>query len=126
MKIKLTTNDAPKIIASLKAKSLKGKVQVEGKVVYDAEHAIFVHEDLEAEHPNGGQAKYLEQPAREYHRKYMDIVTSSIKNKNGLEEGVQRALNALLEDSLPLVPVDTGELYESGHVEMGEVTKVQA
>ena len=31
------------------------------EVVYDADYAIYVHEDIDAKHPNGGQAKYLEE-----------------------------------------------------------------
>lgn len=31
------------------------------EIVYGADYAIYVHEDLDARHPNGGQAKYLEE-----------------------------------------------------------------
>lgn len=119
MKVKLESKDAEKVLASFKAKSLKGRVQVTGNVVYDAPHAVYVHEDLEAYHEEG-QAKYLEQPAREMQQELMDTVTRSIKAKNGLEEGVERALKKLLAASQELVPVDTGELRDSGHVEMEE------
>lgn len=43
-------------------KSTGKVVQVEDgfEVRYDADYAIYVHENLEAQHPNGGQAKFLE------------------------------------------------------------------
>lgn len=31
------------------------------EIVYNADYAIYVHEDIDAKHPNGGQAKYLEE-----------------------------------------------------------------
>lgn len=31
-----------------------------------SEYAVRVHEDLDANHPNGGKAKFLEDPVREY------------------------------------------------------------
>lgn len=36
-----------------------------GQVFYTAEHARIVHEDLDAEHPHGGDVKYLERAADE-------------------------------------------------------------
>src|SRR5262245_17639352 len=41
----------------------EGSHIIGGKIVYggpEVPYAIFVHEDLEAEHPNGGQAKFVE------------------------------------------------------------------
>ncbi len=36
-----------------------------GQVFYTADHARIVHEDLDAEHPKGGDAKFLERAADE-------------------------------------------------------------
>ena len=105
-----------KIIAALQARSLKGKKRLELEVGYSAPHAVYVHEDLSANHPNGGQAKYLEQPARQMRNRMAGIIRRSVLAKNGLEEGMIRAGQALLAASRPLVPVDTGELRDSGFV----------
>jgi hypothetical protein len=43
---------------------IQGK-KISVRISYNTEYAIYVHEDLEAFHPNGGQAKYLEQPLRQ-------------------------------------------------------------
>ncbi len=41
------------------------KSKIETDIVFDMPYAIFVHEDLEANHPRGGQAKFLESVLRE-------------------------------------------------------------
>ncbi len=45
-----------------------GRVRVDdltAQVVFTAPHARFVHEDLDADHPRGGGAKFLETAGRE-------------------------------------------------------------
>lgn len=39
--------------------------KIETEIGFDTPYAIFVHEDLEANHPRGGQAKFLESVLRE-------------------------------------------------------------
>jgi hypothetical protein len=112
--------NADKVLAKLRGMSLKGKKTMTVSVVYTAEYAVYVHEDLTANHPNGGQAKYLEEPARRLQREMMDVVKRSVEAKNGLEEGLQRAGDLLLVASRDLVPVDTGNLRDSGKVEVVE------
>jgi hypothetical protein len=108
---------AADIQSAFKAASLKERKKVVGKVVYSAPYAIYVHENLEAHHPIG-QAKFLEEPARLLEGEMREIIARSLRNKNGLEEGVRRANERLLEASQALVPVDTGFLRDSGHVEV--------
>ncbi len=43
-------------------------------VVYEAEHAVIVHEDLDARHEPPTQAKYVEEPLRIYENKLKDII----------------------------------------------------
>ena len=110
--------DVDKMIASLQAKSLKGRKVMSVRVGYSAPYAVYVHEDMTANHPNGGQAKYLSTPAasKRVQKQMADAVKRSIKAKNGLEEGLVRAGRILLAASRPLVPVDTGELRDSGFI----------
>lgn len=110
------TVDVSEVVASLQGASLRGRKHVRVDVGYTAPYAVYVHEDLEASHPNGGQAKYLEQPARTLAKDMMDIIVTSVQNRNGLEEGCRRAGNLLLSTSRALVPVDTGRLRDSGYV----------
>lgn len=115
--------NADKVLAKLKEMSLKGRKKMSVSVVYTAPYAVYVHEDMEANHPNGGQAKYLEQPARELQEDMAAIVRRSVEAKNGLEEGLVRAGQLLLDSSLPLVPVDTGELRDSGQLVITDETE---
>jgi hypothetical protein len=107
-----------KVLAALRSKSLKGKKVMTYNVGYSAPYAVYVHENLTANHPNGGQAKFLEQPMRAMRDDLAAIISRSLHGKNGLEEGLRRAGQTLLEASQALVPVDTGFLRSSGFVEV--------
>ena len=43
---------------------------------YASEYAVRVHEDLSAEHPNGGKAKFLEDPVRQYAGRFKRVATT--------------------------------------------------
>lgn len=53
-------------------KSPEGKHLVE--IGYSASYAVFVHEDLEANHPRGGRAKFLEIPLHEKKEEVFDLI----------------------------------------------------
>lgn len=82
-------------------------------VGYTAAYAIFVHENLEANHPNGGQAKYLEQPAREYRAWMAEMIKIEMSKGRTMNEGMVAAGLFLQAESQKLVPVDTGLLKSS-------------
>lgn len=88
--------------------------------VYTAPHAVHVHEDLEATHPNGGQAKFLEQPWREHNKEIKMKARELMKvKKMTLRQTLLEAGKWFLDTySKPLVPVDTGELVNSGQVKV--------
>jgi hypothetical protein len=110
---------ADRIKAQLTARTPKGRRQMTVRVGYVAPYAIKQHEDTTLNHPNGGQAKFLEQPAREHRQKMRDLVKDSmLTDKKGLEYALTRAGEFLLERSQLLVPVDTGFLKESGSVDV--------
>lgn len=44
----------------------------------DVDYAYKVHEDLEMRHPNGGQAKYLEQAVIEYEQVAIDTIQQRV------------------------------------------------
>lgn len=100
-------------------------VRVEGMVGYRAPYAIYVHENLEIDHPLhvdgsgsvrdcGGQAKFLEIPAREMLPTVGAEIVKMRRNKKGLRFAIQTLCDRLLRASRKLVPVDTGRLYRSG------------
>lgn len=64
--------------------------------------------------PQGrGQAKFLEQPARENRARYAAIVAGEMRKGRTLVEALLVAGLALQRDSQLLVPVDTGNLKNS-------------
>lgn len=73
----------------------------------------FVHENLEARHPNGGQAKFLEQPMRELRGEMQMIIKNTLRAGHSLRQAVTTALLFLQAESQELVPVDTGVLKGS-------------
>jgi len=53
-----------------------GKIDV--VISYSTEYAVHVHEDLDARHKQGKQAKFLEQPAREKKDEIFKIIHSTV------------------------------------------------
>ena len=104
------------VLAKLKGLSLEGRKQATVRVQYGAPYAVYVHENLQANHPNGGQAKFLEDPARRLRFQMRLIVIKAVQQKKGLLNGLQQAGELLLEESRKLVPVKTGRLRRSGRV----------
>lgn len=55
--------------------------QTDAIISYGANYAIFVHENLEAQHAAPTQAKFLEQPARELRPRVVQIIRREAKIK---------------------------------------------
>lgn len=112
------------VSAILKAlKRLEGKYQTrkakagigENVVVgFTAAYALFVHEDMEAYH-KVGQAKFLEQPARELsdNGTLGGIVRKAVLAGKSVLEGLLLAGLRLQREAQLLAPVDTGNLRAS-------------
>ena len=99
------------VIAALKAKDKHGRA---GRVVvgYSAEYAVHVHENLEVYH-RVGQAKYLEQPARQYAGEISKLVRDALAKGFTLVQALFMGGLRLQRESQLLVPVDTGYLRSS-------------
>ena len=48
-------------------------------VGYGTDYAIYVHEDLEARHAAGKQAKFLEQPLRDFQTQIAEVIAKTIR-----------------------------------------------
>jgi hypothetical protein len=105
---------AGKVIKALRAKADKARLdwQASLQVGYAAPYAVFVHEDLEKVHPVG-QAKFLEQPARQLHKHLAALLAARLRTGT-VRAALEEAGKVLLATSLPLVPVKTGRLKASG------------
>ena len=101
-----------KVRAVLKKKGQK----YEGKPVvivgFTQNYAIHVHENLASHHPVG-QAKYLEQPARELQGELGKVASVTVANGGTLEQGLINAGLRLQREAQKLVPIDTGALKAS-------------
>lgn len=121
-----TTKPTVSINTSAVMNALKTKVvsitktkKMNVEMGYEAPYAVIQHENLQFNHPNGGQAKYLEQPANEYLGTMRQIVVDGVtKKKKSLNDATQDALIFLLKKSQELVPVDTGELRDSAYIKV--------
>lgn len=91
------------------SKNTEGNVSV--TVGYTTNYALIVHEDLSMNHPNGGNAKYLENPFRELD--LFSTVEKVVKKKGTLRQGLTIAGLRLQRASQKQVPVDTSFLKAS-------------
>lgn len=81
-------------------------------VSFSAGYALFVHENLEARHPVG-QAKFLEQPARQLAAELTGIVRAAVQKGTPLPQALLLAGLRLQREAQLLCPVDTGALRAS-------------
>lgn len=97
-----------------KAKAGIGESVIVG---FTAAYALFVHEDMEADH-KVGQAKFLEQPARELSNNGTlgGIVRKAVLAGRTVVEGLLLAGLRLQREAQLLTPVDTGALKGSAFV----------
>lgn len=104
---------------------------VEVVVGYEANYAAKIHEDIEMKgrgkpRPSGigvywgphGQAKFLEQPARENARDYATIIESVLRNGGTMEQALVAGGSQLQADSQDLVPVEYGNLKASAFTQV--------
>src|SRR5262249_51644597 len=98
-------------LRSLLSKS-RGEDDVSVSVGYTQWYAIFVHERLDLRHPVG-QAKFLEQPARELGPELGLMVQKSLQSGQTLGQALYQAGLRLQRESQLLCPVDTGALRDS-------------
>lgn len=97
--------------AALRAQAARGE-RVSVLVGYTQAYGIYVHENLEANHPVG-QAKFLEEPARELADEMGAIVSKAMERGATLAQALLLAGLFLQRASQKLVPVDTGALKGS-------------
>jgi len=104
----------------LRLKGLAGKIgpkhQPSVVVGYGMPYSVFVHENLECYHKPPTQAKFLEQPARQYRAELTAIVRAGLKAGLPLDLALYRAGLRLQRESLKLCPIKTGDLRRSCNV----------
>ena len=103
-----------RVVAKLKEMAAKVLTQkgISVTVGFTASYAIFVHERTDLNH-NVGQAKFLEQPAREMRTQLTALIVSLVKRGVSIGEAMLVAGQALQAAAQKLSPVDTGNLKAS-------------
>lgn len=112
-------------------KNLNRRVVIVG---YTAPYATFVHENVAMKwkglprRPSPpktgvywgphGQAKFLEAPTRLYKKEMANIISRGMRAGLTFLQAATKAAYFLLRKSQALVPVDTGELRNSGFVKV--------
>lgn len=106
-----------KTVRSMKKLIRDAKSQgVDVIVGYTQNYAIYVHENLEARHAPGKQAKYLEGPAKQLAPQLGQLAVQAYKSTGDLPKALMVAGLRLLRASQEVVPIDTGALRASGFV----------
>lgn len=100
-------------------KALRDKAnrdQNEVVVGFTQVYALKVHEDVQAHHKEGKQAKYLEGPARRYGKEIGELVARVYKQTKSMGKALFVGGLRLLREAQLIVPVDTSALKNSGYV----------
>jgi hypothetical protein len=101
-----------KILSALEHEKTKAPREIRVVVGYTAAYAVYVHENTQMFH-RVGQAKFLEQPARDMQAELTKTVEDYSKKGATLAQALYVAGLKLQRASQKLVPVDTGALKAS-------------
>ena len=106
----------------MKAKAKDANTTVQ--VGYSQKYAVSVHE-VPANH-KVGQAKYLEQPARQFQKDLGRIIAVVYKKTKSMKKALLLAGFRLQRESQLLVPIDTSALRASAYVATEEEADIAA
>jgi hypothetical protein len=102
-------------LKNIRTHKIKGQTHVRVQVGYTAPYAIYVHENVHAVHPHGGQSKFLEAAYRRNLKILLDVIAMKLRAKRGLVAAMAAAGKLLLHESKKLCPKDTGYLQSTGY-----------
>ena len=89
-----------------------GDGNLEGEVVVDQPYALVQHERTDFSHPNGGEAKYLENPLKEKYDRYVRGLADDVLGGR-LEKGMVEIAEDLSGEVARRAPVKEGTLRGS-------------
>lgn len=92
-----------------------GDGDLTGRCEVDQIYARYQHEGVEFRHPEGGQAKYLEQPHLQAAEDYMRRLAKSTLEPHGLVDAMADNMEHLSRAVYDHAPFEFGDLRASGH-----------
>lgn len=94
-----------------------GRGDLQAMVTVDQVYAKYQHEGLDLKHPEGGQAKYLQQPLFAERDRYLRGLASAAITETGsdLEGAAVRVAEDLSTQVYQHAPFEFGDLRASGH-----------
>lgn len=125
MRLKVHISGAGRVTRMFKQREIAAE-SVSYSVEYTAEHAIPVHEDLDAYHEPPTQAKFLEAPFRALRKDMTDYIADAIRKGRTMRQGAYQAMRKLLSVSKMLCPIDTGELRGSARINSESARSMRA
>lgn len=95
------------VVNALGKRRKQSKRENNGDVIvgYTAEYAVYVHEDMEARHAPGKQAKFLHQPAVELQKELATIILTAKRLGIPLMQAIYMAGLRLQAESQRICPV---------------------
>lgn len=113
-----TLNKKLDTMITMQSRGSNGKFGGNVSVVvgFTAPYAVYQHEILWYNHPRGGQAKYLEQPANEMRPVMASIIQGFMTNRTDILPAMIAAATVLKEKARMLAPIKTGALRKSAFV----------
>lgn len=91
-----------------------GHGDLQASCVVDQVYARYQHEGLDLKHPEGGQAKYLEEPVHAAEGEYMSRLAKSVLDGR-LVEAAEQVAEDMSEAVYVHAPFEFGDLRASGH-----------
>jgi len=111
-----------RLLAKLRAKAAAAHKDfgVSVSVGYTQSYAIYVHENLEAQHKEGKQAKFLTGPMKNHKKEIADIISKALQSKKTFAQSLLLGGLLLQRESQKVVPVDTGALKNSAFTRLND------
>ena len=97
----------------------EGQGEITAEHGYTQRYALPVHEGV-GKNFRVGQAKFLEQPAREKQKEIASVIAQVTKQSGDVQQGLLAGALRLQRESQQLVPVDTSALKASAYVGTGK------
>ncbi len=111
----ITSSTFQKVAAQLYDFSRIHAPKVNVTVGFTAAHATLVHEDLSRTYRNG-EAKFLQKAINLNIADVDTIVEAELKAGKTMKQAMYKSGEFVLSDAQAIVPVDTGELRDSGFI----------